>query len=372
MARRPRGGPAAGAIGRSYGEFVLFRMKGNARRAGILACAMLLGLCPIRGVFAETSTDLPLSRTEQVLGTECTITLYDHGESKTLDACFDRLREIHARMTVDEPGSELDAVADAAGREPVSVTDDVFVVMKRALELSRLSNGIFDPTVGPLVKLWGVNTRNARVPSAAEIAAARGLINWRDVVMDEAAKTIFLKRPGMMLDVGGVGKGYAADEMVRILSAHGVQSAMVDLGGNIFAMGSHPGGAPWKIGVQNPDAPRGSPFGIASVINKTVVTSGVYERFFMKNGKRYHHIMDIHTGEPVDNTVMSATVITDRSFDADGVTLIMLSLGPVEGVKLGERLGLDVIMADTDHRVYVTPRTKKIFAITDPEFTYAD
>jgi FAD:protein FMN transferase len=347
-------------------------MKGTARRVGILTIAVLLCLCPIPGIPAESSPDLPLSRSQVVLGTECTITLYDHGEASTLDACFDRLREIHSRMTVDEPGSELDAVADAAGREPVKVTDDVFVVMKRALELSRLSNGIFDPTVGPLVKLWGVNTANARVPSPAEIAAARALINWRDVVMDEAGKTIFLKMPGMMLDVGGVGKGYAADEMVRILQACGVRSAMVDLGGNIFAMGSRPDGAPWRIGLQNPDAPRGSPFGIASVVNKTLVTSGVYERFFMKNGKRYHHIMDIHTGEPVENTVMSATVITDRSFDADGVTLIMLSLGPVEGLKFGEKLGLDVIMADTDHKVYITPGTRKIFTITDPEFTFGD
>lgn len=321
---------------------------------------------------ATTHAETPLSRTEHVLGTECTITLYDHEGLQTLDSCFDRLREIHRRMTVDEPGSELDAVGDAAGREPVKVTDDVFVVMRRAIELARLSNGIFDPTVGPLVKLWGVNTSRAHVPAAAEIAAARSLINWRDVVMDESQKTIFLKRPGMKLDVGGVGKGYAADEMVRMLSARGVQSAMVDLGGNIFAMGSHPGGGPWKIGIQNPDAPRNAYFGIATVINKTVVTSGVYERFFMKDGKRYHHIMDTRTGEPVENKLMSVTVITDKSFDADGVTLTMLSLGPVEGLKFGEKLGLDVIMADTDHKVYVTPQTKRIFTITDREFTYAD
>jgi len=338
----------------------------------MLVGVMLLCLSPVAGLRAEATSDTPVSRSEQVLGTQCTITLYDHGDPAALDACFDRLREIHARMTVDEPGSELDAVADAAGRRPVAVTDDVFVVMRRALELSRLSNGIFDPTVGPLVKLWGVNTAGARVPSAAEIAAARALVDWRDVVMNEKDRTIFLKRAGMRLDVGGVGKGYAADEMVRILAARGVKSAMIDLGGNIFAMGSHPGGAPWKIGIQNPDAPRGAPFGIAEVVNKTVVTSGVYERFFMKNGKRYHHIMDVHTGEPVDNTVMSATVITDRSFDADGVTLIILSLGPAEGVKFGQKLGLNVIVADTDHRVWVTPGTRKIFTVTDPEFTYAN
>ena len=318
-----------------------------------------------------TKTSAPLSRTEFVLGTSCTVTLYDHPTEDAMAACFHRLHEIDRRMSVNAPGSELDEVNAQAGRKPVHVTADVFTVMKRALVLAGLSGGLFDPTVGPLVKLWGINTDHARVPSPAEIAAARRLIDWHDVVMDESAGTIYLTRAGMQIDLGGVAKGFAADEIVGLLSARGIKSALIDLGGNIFAMGSKVDGSPWRIGVQNPDAPRGTYFGIATVVNKTLVTSGIYERFFIKDGKRYHHIMDTRTGYPVDNGLESVTVITDRSFDADGVTLSLFSLGPALGLELGKKLGVEAIIVAADHRVYATEGARKVFAITDPQFSFA-
>lgn len=270
------------------------------------------------------------------------------------------------------PGSELSAVNDAAGHGAVHATADLFAVVKRSTELARLSHGLFDPTVGPLVRLWGINTDHARVPSRAEIAAALTLVNWRDVVLNEEEKTIALRRPSMTLDVGGVAKGYAADEMVRILSARGVKSALIDLGGNIFAMGGKPGGNPWTIGIQDPDAPRGTFFGVVQVTNRTVVTSGVYERFFMKDGKRYHHIMDTRTGFPVDNGLASVTVVADSSFAADGTTLALFSMGPREGLILARGLGLEVIMTGADHKIYATPNVRSFFRITNPSFTYVD
>jgi FAD:protein FMN transferase len=317
-------------------------------------------------------SEAPLSRTERVLGTQCTITLYDHASPQSLEECFARLREINARMSVRQAGSELDAVNDAAGRGAVRVTEDVFVVVKRALELARLSNGLFDPTVGPLVRLWGITTDHARVPSAAEIKAALALVNWKDVVLDAGALTIALRRPSMTLDVGGVAKGYAADEMVRILSARGVRSALIDLGGNIFAMGSKPGGNPWSIGIQDPGGERGAYLGVIEVANKTVVTSGVYERYFMKNGKRYHHIMDTRTGFPVDNGLVSVTVVADTSFAADGVTLTLLSMGPREGQAFARKTGLQVIMVGADRTVWTTPNMGGIFHVTNPSFHPAD
>jgi FAD:protein FMN transferase len=327
-------------------------------------CALTIASC--RG------SEAPLSRTERVLGTQCTITLYDHASQKSLDACFTRLRQINARMSVRIPGSELDAVNGAAGRGAVRVTDDVFLVVRRALELARLSDGLFDPTVGPLVRLWGVTTDHARVPSAAEIEAARALVSWRDVVLDESARTIALRRPSMMLDVGGVAKGYAADEMVRILSARGVRSALIDLGGNIFAMGSRPDGSPWTIGIQDPGGPRGTYLGTVAVTNRTVVTSGVYERYFVEGGRRYHHIMDTRTGFPVDNGLVSVTVVADASFAADGVTLTLLSMGPREGLAFARRMGLQAIMVRADRTVFTTPNTDGIFHLTSPSFHRAD
>jgi len=313
----------------------------------------------------------PLSRTDFVLWTTCTVTLYDHAEQGTLDAVFDRLHEIHNRLSVNIPESELDAVSAAAGRTAVHVTDDVFYVIKEALRYSALSDGLFDPTVGPLMKAWKMNTEEGHIPAPADIARALSLVNWRDVVMDDSAKTIYVKRPGMSLDAGGVLKGYAADETARILASRGVKSAMIDLGGNILAMGSKPDGSPWRIGLQDPDSERGISFGTVGVVDKSVVTSGVYEHFFMQNGKRYHHIMDTRTGYPVENGLVAVTVISKSSIDADGWDTTLLCMGPSRGLAIAKTLGLDAILVSSNHKLYATDSAKKMLTITDPTFTYA-
>ena len=313
----------------------------------------------------------PLSRTEFVLWTTCTVTLYDHAEQAALDAVFDRLHQIHSRASVNIPESELDAVSAAAGRTPVHVSDDVFSVVKAALRYSTLSDGRFDPTVGPLMKAWKMNTDQGHIPAPADITRALSLVNWRDVVMDESAKTIYLTRAGMSLDAGGVLKGFAADETARVLSSRGVKSAMIDLGGNILAMGSKPDGSPWRIGIQDPDSPRGVSFGTVEIVNKSVVTSGVYEHFFMQNGKRYHHIMDTRTGYPVENGLVAVTMISPVSIDADGWDTTLLCMGTVRGLALAKSLGLDVLLVSSDHRLYATDGMKKMLTITDPGFTYA-
>ena len=269
------------------------------------------------------------------------------------------------------PGSQLDAVSDAAGRIPVHVGADVFLVVEKGLHLAEISGGLFDPTVGPLMQAWKMNTENGRIPEPAVLARARALVNWRDVVMDEKARTIYLKRAGMRLDAGGLLKGYAADEVVRILSARGVRSAIVDLGGNIYAMGARPDGSAWRIGVQNPDATRGTPLGVVSVIGKTVVSSGSYEHFFVQNGKRYHHIMDTRTGFPVDNGLDQVTIIGGASIDADGLATTLFCLGPVKGLALADSLGVDAILVTVDRAMYATAGARKVFSLTDRGFTFA-
>ncbi len=314
---------------------------------------------------------VPLSRTEFVLWTTCTVTLYDHTEQATLDAVFARLHEIHDRLSVNVPASELDAVSAAAGRSAVHVTDDAFLLIKEELRYSAYSDGLFDPTVGPLMKAWKMNTDQGHIPAPADITRALRLVNWHDVVMDDSAKTIYLKRPGMSLDAGGILKGYAADETARILSSRGVKSAMIDLGGDIMAMGSKLDGSPWRIGIQDPDSPRGVSFGTVEVMNKSVVTSGVYEHFFIQNGKRYHHIMDTRTGYPVENGLVAVTVVAPTSILADGWDTTLLCMGPARGLAIAKSMGLDAILVSGDHKLYATDGMRKMLAITDPSFTYA-
>jgi thiamine biosynthesis lipoprotein len=313
-----------------------------------------------------------MTRTEFVMDTVCTVRLVKGGDEAALDAAFARLRQIEGELSAQKPDSQIAAVNDASGLHPVAVGDDALAMVKKDLGYAAMSGGAFDPSVGPLVKLWGIGTDHARLPSKAEIRAALRLVNWKDIEVDESARTIFLKRRGMALDLGSGTKGYATDELVKLLAARGVSSAIIDLGGNIFALGSNPDDKPWRIGLQDPETARGAYMGVASLVDRTMVTSGVYERFFMKDGKRYHHIFDTRTGYPVENGLTSVTIITAKSFDADGCTTMLFTLGKEKGLELGRKLGLGVIMIDDKRKVYMTPGVSGYFELTDPIFSIAD
>ncbi len=314
-----------------------------------------------------------LSRSDFVLGTACTLRLVGGGSEKLLDEAFARLRAIEDELSVNKPGSRIDAVNAAAGIAPVAVGPDAMKILKRDLDLSAWSDGAFDPSVGPLVKLWGIGTDHARLPRPEEIAAAKALVGWKDIVLDEAKGTVFLRRKGMALDLGSTSKGFAADEVAALIRAAGVKGAVIDLGGNVYVVGSRPDGKKWRIGLQDPfSAERGAYLGVASLADKTMVTSGVYERFFFENGKRYHHILDTKTGYPVDNGLMSVTVVTPKSFDADGFTTTVFALGRARGMALAAEKGLDVIVVDKDKKVYMSPGVSSYFEISDKSFSFSE
>lgn len=322
---------------------------------------------------ARTGTREPLRGSEYVLGTICTVSLQDGGSEAVLEAVFSRLRQIESRMSANREGTEIAAVNEAAGRSPVRVSPDTFFVIRKALDYARLSNGAFDPTIGPLVKLWNIGLEGQRVPSDREIREALPLVDWRTVVLDERASTVFLPRAGMRLDLGAIAKGYAADETARILGERRVRAAVVDLGGNVLVFGKKADGTLWRVGVQTPFDDRGSYLGIVSMGAGTVVTSGVYERFFEQDGKRYHHILDTRTGRPVESEIVSVTVIAPSSIDADGLSTTLFALGRERGLALVRTLpGVEAIYADDQRRLYLSPGASKAFNLTDKTFTFAE
>ena len=314
----------------------------------------------------------PISRSELVMDTPCTITITQGGSESILDAVFARLEQIDGELSEQNPSSEIAAVNAAAGLHPVKVGDDAIAMLRKDLGYAEMSDGAFDPSVGPLVKLWGIGTDHARLPSKEEVKASLALVGWKDVVLDEQARTIFLKRKGMAIDLGSGTKGYATDEVVKILRSRGVKAAIIDLGGNIFVVGSKSAGKAWRVGLQDPSGTRGNYLGIASLVDKTMVTSGIYERYFEKDGKLYHHIFDTRTGYPVDNGLVSLTIVADKSFDADGCTTMLFALGREKGMELGRRLGLDVIAVDDQKRVYISAGVSKYFEITNPDYKLAE
>jgi len=352
----------------------------------------------------------PRAQREFALGTICVINLYEGGNNQLYSRIFSRIREIDRIMSVF-PGEFEDLLNDSAsfndatiiapnadgnnpvstlvsgvlainrqaGIAPVKARADLIEVLETALRYAELSGGAFDPTVGPLVKLWGIGTEAQRIPADGEIAAALELVNYRDLIIDRVSGTAFLRREGMELDLGAIAKGYAADEAARIAKEGKVKRGIIDLGGNIFALGwrGEKELSPWRIGVQNPFSDRGESAGVLAVHDTSVVTSGVYERFFESGGalsgesaKRYHHLLSTADGYPVDNGLLSVTIVTGRSIEADALSTAVFALGYEKGKALIDSIpNAEAVFVFADRSVRITEGLSGNFTLTNDEFT---
>lgn len=336
--------------------------------------AVMMTLTLFVGCSKEKVPAEPISKTALVIGTVCTITLYDSDDTSIIDKAIARLSELEDILSINKTGTELDEVNNMAGISPVTVSQDTLNVVKKGVEYSALSNGSLDITVGPLVKLWGIGTEAAKVPSNEEIEIAKSLINYNDVVIDEDKSTIYLKNPNMIIDLGAIAKGYAADEVAKLLTENGIKSAIINLGGNIFALGKKIDGSLWKVGVQNPEKDGAeATIGYVTVANKSIVTSGVYERYFEENGKKYHHILSPETGYPYENEILGVSIISDASIDGDSLSTTLFALGVEKGLELIESTdGVDAIFITKDHKLHMTKGFEEIFTLTNQDYTIAE
>ena len=316
----------------------------------------------------------PLTKSNYILGTLIEITLYDNQDVKIIDEAFDRIKDIENKMTINsENPSQITRLNDASGSHEVELSEDTFYVLEKGKYYSQLSEGEFDITIGPIVKLWNIGTEYAAIPDPKILAESLKLVDYNKLSLNSEKHTAKLETSGMKVDLGAIAKGYAADEVASILRSHGVKHAIINLGGNILAVGANINGNPWKIGIQNPFNPRGDYLGIAKVDNKTVVTSGIYERYFEQDGKRYHHIIEPKTGYPADNGIAGVSIITDKSIDGDGLSTSIFLLGLDKGMKLIESLdNTEAVFITTDKKVYITKGLKDIFTLTQKEYTLMD
>lgn len=329
----------------------------------------LIGLCAA-ACLLSCAPRAPERRTERIFQSTCTVTLYDGAREADFRAVWERLREIDAMMSMWKADSALSRVNAAAGSGPVPAPPELRAALAHALALAEAAGGRYDPTVGPLVKLWAIGTPDARVPAPAEIRAALALLGRTEVRLDDAAGAVELGRPGMALDFGSVAKGFGAVEAGKVLEERGVKSAIVDVGGCVLAFGSHPGGADWRIGVQDPSGTRGADLvGHLLARDAAASTSGIYERRFERDGAVYHHLMDTATGYPIDNDLVSVTVLTDRRRNPDGPPLAIFSLGSREGLALADRLGLAAVLIRKDRTVAVSAAARDRFVLTNPAYT---
>lgn len=337
----------------------------------VLITALALSGCRNQ---ADVPTVEPISKTNFLLGTVIEISIYDKKDEAVIDKTFERISEIERKMTVNNAEtSEIIALNEASGKNEIKLSPDTFHVVEKGKQYSELSKGKFDITIGPVIKLWNIGTEYAAVPEKDALQKAVRLVDYKKLRLNKETLSAKLESEGMKVDLGAIAKGYAADEAARILKENGVSNAIINLGGNVMTIGGNPNGNPWKIGIQDPFNPRGNFLGVVQIKDKTVVTSGTYERYFEENGKKYHHILDPATGYPVENNLYSVSIITDKSIDGDGLSTTSLLLGLEEGMKLIESMeNVEAILITSDKQVYISSGLKNDFEITNSEFKLAN
>jgi thiamine biosynthesis lipoprotein len=304
------------------------------------------------------------------MGTELQLTAWTTDEAAAVAAFesvfqeFDRLEELLSNW---REGSDVERLNAAAGKNPVPVGTEIRDVLQVARQVSEWTNGKFDVTFGVMSGLWKFDYQNqdGTIPDHNEVVRRRRFISYRDLVVDERAGTAFLLREGMVVNLGGIGKGYAVDRARDILRARGFHDFMIQFGGDMYVAG-HSGDRPWRLGIQDPRGPAGRIFATVDVSESTFSTSGDYARFFIKQGRRYHHILDPATGEPAAGC-RSVTIMTSSATVADGLSTGVFILGPEAGMELIERLPeVEGVIVSAKNAVLVSSGLKGRLTLLSP------
>ncbi|HEY5583964.1 MAG TPA: FAD:protein FMN transferase [Ruminiclostridium sp.] len=329
---------------------------------------LAVGLCMVLVILMVSCTDKDqkIDKYATKMDTIMHITAYGSNASKAIDAAYKRVDEIEQMASSSIIDSDVTKINNAAGKEYVKVHPEIIKIIKISMEYSKLSNGAFDITVSPLVKLWGIGTENERIPTDSEIKQKVALVGYNNISINETNNSVKLMKVGMSIDLGGVAKGFTADEIVKVLKKYGVKSAIINLGGSsIYTLGKKPDNTLWSIGIQHPRKEKNDGYiGIIKMSQNALSTSGDYERFFIKDGKRYHHILNPATGYPADAGVMSDTIVVDSSIAdcnmlADILTKVTFVSGVDKGLKLIDSLsGVSSMAVTTDYKIYKSSKWK--------------
>ena len=349
-----------------------------ARSRFILVIVALTALGVIAGCSRGKPRLQPYKETRQLMGIEVAVSVYPpEGVSgrDAADKAFAAIERVDREMSDYRTDSEVSKISANAGGAPVPVSAEVRNVIVRAAYFSRLSGGAFDVTIRPLVKLWQTAGVDNKLPSEEAIAKAKALVDWRQISVlnwteTEPSDSIKLGKAGMELELGGIGKGFAADAAIAALREAGVKSALVAAAGDMYALGSHPDGSPWLVGIQSPDSEGESLPQTLSLTDMAVSTSGDYRRYVEIEGRRYSHIIDPHTGRPVAR-MASVTVVAPNATDADALATALSVLGPDKGMELVRELrnvqammivrqdsGPPSVVMSDGFKAFITPESK--------------
>ena len=323
--------------------------------------AMLSALLFLTGCSAESSPE-PVQGTFFAMDTMMDFTIY--GESGLINQSESLIASLESLVSVTDADSELYAINQTGSG---MLTEEASSLMKQALEICRRTDGALDLSIYPIVRAWGFTTGSYQVPDEAEIQALLPLVDYRKIQYDAATGTVTLPE-GMEIDLGSVAKGYAGQLAAQMLREHGVQSALLNLGGNVQTVGTKPDGSPWQIGIKDPQGEDAMM--VLSVEDQAVVTSGGYERYFEQDGQTYWHIMDPSTGHPADSGLISVTIVGDEGVVCDGLSTALFVMGLEKAADLWAQSGdFEAVFVTASGEVYITEGLRDRFALTE---RYAD
>ena len=353
----------------------------------VLVCPMLLftGCENITDADTSITGNEPISISSIKLNTAVQITIYDSQDKSLLDDCLalcDRYELIFSRTNENSELYKLNHRKDTSDKDPNAdgqttpypvsgtadtwhISEDLASLLSQGLSITRESDGAFDIAIAPLTSLWDFTAEDPKVPDDAAIQKALPLCSSDGVTID--GQDITLPSDDIQFDVGAIAKGYIADRLKDFLVKKGVNSAIINLGGNVLCIGSKPDGTPFKVGIQKPFADRNETEAVMDITGKSVVSSGIYERCFKQGGKLYHHILNPQTGYPYDNGLISVTIISDQSVDGDALSTTCFALGLEDGLKFAEKKGVQAVFITEDYELHYTDGFQDEINVTDVE-----
>jgi thiamine biosynthesis lipoprotein len=335
---------------------------------GLLSLAVVALACAAPAPPQSQSSPKPrgtgatvVTRERVEMGSALQLTAWTADESGAVaafEAVFAEFERLDRMMSVWKEGSEIERLNRAAGASPVPVSDEMIEILAEARQVSEWTGGKFDVTFGALSGLWKFDQdQDNMIPSRAAVEAKLPFVDYTALRVDAVHHTAFLERKGMRAHLGGIGKGYAVDRGAAILKSRGFNDFMIQSGGDLFVSGVR-GDRPWRLGIRDPRGPADRTFATLDLSNGTFSTSGDYERFFMKDGRRYHHILDPDRGEPARGC-RSVTIVADKAWLADGLSTGVFVLGPDKGMALIEQLPrVEGVIVAADNRVLVSSGLK--------------
>lgn len=349
-------------------------LKRYARYISVAALLIVLS-CSGCALHSEQSYD------KSAIAMDTTVQLRAEGKEakEAVEEGLTRIQEIDKLDSAQNPDSDVSRINAAAGHEYVQVDPGIYEMIALSKDYSVKTNGAWDITVGVITNLWDIGNDGQHIPSDAEIAAALEKVNYKDILLRPEDHSVMLAKEGMSIDLGGIAKGYAVDEIRKIYEAHHIESGLINMGASsMYAVGKTSKGKPWNIGIRHPRNDDANTYlGIIAIENQALGTSGDYERYFIQDGVRYHHIFDPRTGRPSRSGVMSDSVVIDGSVPHAGMlsdmfTTIIFVLGPEKGMDfLNGQAGIEGEITGEDNTLYMTSGFKKHFSDMNSDFHLA-